>query len=104
MEAEEAKAEQARVAEDKKKASADQKAMKAMSKTDKVARLEQLLSKSIAYSEFLASKIKKEGEKGAKAAKGIHQMVMSWAIEKRFVNPNLSMLVTKQDALLFEYG
>ena len=69
MEAEEAKAEQARVAEDKKKASADQKAMKAMSKTDKVARLEQLLSKSIAYSEFLASKIKKEGEKGAKAVK-----------------------------------
>ena len=70
MEAEEAKAEQARVAEDKKKASADQKAMKAMSKTDKVARLEQLLSKSIAYSEFLASKIKKEGEKGAKGMKG----------------------------------
>ena len=52
------------MAEDKKKAASDQKAMKAMSKTDKVARLEQLLSKSIAYSEFLASKIKKEGEKG----------------------------------------
>ncbi len=41
---------------------AEKKALKTSSKKDKVERLEHLLSKSIAYSEFLADKIKKEGE------------------------------------------
>ena len=52
MEAEGGKAGQARVAEDKKKASADQKAMKAMSKTDKVALLEQYALPVVNISQF----------------------------------------------------
>jgi len=43
--------------------------LKHLSKGDKVARLESLLAKSIAYSEFLANKIKKEGEDGAVSVK-----------------------------------
>jgi ATP-dependent DNA helicase len=35
-----------------------------LSQDGKVARLNELLKKSIAYSEFLANKIKKEGEEG----------------------------------------
>lgn len=42
----------------------DAAALKTMSKDDKVDRLNHLLEKSIAYSEFLANKIKSEGEEG----------------------------------------
>jgi len=53
-------------AEEDKKRTQDLKQMKKATKKAKVERLENLLSKSIAYSEFLANKIKKEGE-GANA-------------------------------------
>eukprot|EP00908_Phaeocystis_cordata_P020806 Transcript_32471.p1 GENE.Transcript_32471~~Transcript_32471.p1 ORF type:complete len:713 (+),score=429.90 Transcript_32471:67-2205(+) len=63
----EMKAEEERLAkqseeDEKKRMAAEKKALKTSSKKDKVERLEHLLSKSIAYSEFLADKIKKEGE------------------------------------------
>ena len=48
--------------EEKKRVAADRKQLKQTSKKDKVERLEGLLNKSIAYSEFLADRIKKEGE------------------------------------------
>ena len=48
--------------EEKKRVAADRKTLKSTSKKDKVERLEGLLNKSIAYSEFLADRIKKEGE------------------------------------------
>ena len=55
----------AREAEDEKNRAQDLKKIKGQSKSAKVERLESLLKKSIAYSEFLANKIKKEGEGGA---------------------------------------
>jgi len=54
-------------AADKKLKQQELKALSKSSKKDKVERLESLLQKSIAYSEFLASKIRKEGEEGAVA-------------------------------------
>ena len=47
-----------------KAAKKDMENLKGLSKKDKVQRLNDLLAKSIAYSEFLANKIKKEGEDG----------------------------------------
>lgn len=52
-------------AEKKKK---DLAGLKKMSKEDKVERLEQLLAKSVAYSAFLADKIKKVGGRTHAAA------------------------------------
>ena len=54
-------------AAEEKQRQQDLKVIKKSSKEAKVQRLETLLSKSIAYSEFLANKIKKEGEGGAVA-------------------------------------
>lgn len=64
---EEVLAEEARIqAENEKQAdkaaSKDLDSLKGLTKDDKVARLNKLLEKSVAYSEFLANKIKKEGE------------------------------------------
>ena len=48
--------------QDKTGKAKDFDSLKGLSRTDKVERLERLLEKSIAYSEFLANKIKKEGD------------------------------------------
>jgi len=64
MEEEEAKmmAESEKEAEKQRLKDMDSKDLRNATTEDKVARLDQLLSKSVAYSEFLANKIKKEGE------------------------------------------
>lgn len=62
MAAENAKFQKQIEEEEKKRVAADRKQLKQTSKKDKVERLEGLLNKSIAYSEFLADRIKKEGE------------------------------------------
>jgi len=62
MAAENAKMQKQIEDEEKKRIAAERKQLKTTSKKDKVERLEGLLNKSIAYSEFLADRIKKEGE------------------------------------------